>query len=189
VNVLEKKMLIRKQIKEQLDQLEIDQYIEQSKKIAAYLCNSIYWKQSQVIAITIPRDTEVDTYEIIKKGWEQKKKIAVPRADFHTRKMTFYELTSFEQLKEGSFRLKEPDPDLCPVLPNYEMDLVIVPGLAFDKNGYRLGYGGGFYDRFLPTIKATTIALAFYCQLIPEVPSDKHDRKVNHIISPDGFYL
>ncbi|WP_227934981.1 5-formyltetrahydrofolate cyclo-ligase [Alkalihalobacillus deserti] len=185
---MEKKLSIRKHVTEVLGRLTEEQYIEESKQIAQHLFDSPYWNGAQVIALTIPRDQEVDTYEIIKKGWKENKKIAVPRADFKTKKMTFYELTSFDQLEQSAFRMKEPKETLCRIISKGEMELVIVPGVAFDKRGYRLGYGGGFYDRFLPHIKAPTIALAFSCQLVKEVPVDIHDWKIDHIISPTGFY-
>ncbi|MFC0558100.1 5-formyltetrahydrofolate cyclo-ligase [Halalkalibacter alkalisediminis] len=182
------KQSIRKQVVEKLKHLTNEQYIKQSAQIAQHLFDSRCWKKAQLIAITIPRDQEVDTYEIIKMGWKQNKIIAVPRADFKTKTMTFYELTSFDKLEESAFRVKEPKESLCRTISKEEIGLVIVPGVAFDKRGYRLGYGGGFYDRFLPQIKVPTIALAFTCQLVKEVPIDIHDWKIDHIISPMGFY-
>lgn len=185
--VLEKKQIIRKQVIEKLSHLPKEQYIEESKQIGQHLFNSRYWKEAKVIAVTIPRDQEVDTYEIIKRAWEQNKTIAVPRADFQTKTMIFYELTHFSQLEQSVFRMKEPKEDICPIVSIREMELVIVPGVAFDERGYRLGYGGGFYDRFLPCVEAPTIALAFSCQVVKEVPIDIHDWKIDHIISPTGF--
>ena len=173
---------------EKLKHLTREQYLKESAQIAQQLFVSPYWVKAELVAITIPRDQEVDTYEIIKEGWKQNKRIAVPRADFKTKTMTFYEITSFDQLEESAFRIKEPILSLCQEVSKDEMDLIIVPGVAFDARGNRLGYGGGFYDRFLPDVQVPTIALAFSCQLVREIPTDKHDWKIDQIISPEGFY-
>ncbi|ARK29383.1 5-formyltetrahydrofolate cyclo-ligase [Halalkalibacter krulwichiae] len=179
---------IRKQILDNLNNLTSEQLFNNSKNIQHHLVHSSYWKEASIIGLTISRDKEVHTYEIIEEGWRQNKKIAVPRANFKTKEMTFFEITSFEQLEESTFGLKEPLPYLCPVMKPESIDLMIVPGVAFDKEGYRLGYGGGFYDRYLPKVQASMIALAYECQLIERVPLEQHDKKVDRIISEKGFY-
>ncbi len=130
----------------------------------------------------------MDTFPLIRQAWEQGKRVTVPCADFIEKKMTFHQINDFTNLEERAFGLKEPDPKKSPLVPVKELDLIIVPGLAFDQEGARLGFGGGFYDRFLPKVRAKTIALAFSCQLVSVVPTEEHDQKVDHIISPEGFY-
>ena len=186
---MEKKTCIRTKVLDRLNYLTNEQYIEASKTIEIQLINSSYWKDAKVIAITVSKKTEVDTYGIIQKGWDQKKTMVVPRADFKTKKMTFYKLTSFSQLEEQRYGLMEPKQTLCQKISNHDIHLVVVPGVAFDINGNRLGYGGGFYDRFLATSHAKTIALAFDCQIINEVPMESHDKKLDQIISENGFLL
>ncbi|MFC0473525.1 5-formyltetrahydrofolate cyclo-ligase [Halalkalibacter kiskunsagensis] len=185
---MEKKQIIRKKVNRALEMLSEKSYTKWSFEIALHLISSTYWKKANVIAFTISRGREVDTYYLIRKAWEEGKRVVVPRANFKTRLMTFYEITRFDHLEERPYSLKEPMVKYCSSVNHAEIDLVIVPGLAFDKNGYRLGFGGGFYDRFLPTVDAITISLAFPCQIVQELPIEKHDRKVDHIISPSGFY-
>lgn len=181
------KHYIRNQVKEALESLTDEQYIQASQQIAEHLIASSDWKASDVVALTISRGREVNTVQIIQLAWEQGKRVAVPRADFIEKTMTFYEIKNFAELEEGDYGLREPVPDVCPVVSFDELDLIIVPGLAFDKDGGRLGFGGGFYDRFLPKVRVKTIALAFSCQLVPLVPTEEHDQKVDDIISPTGF--
>lgn len=182
------KDLIRSQVKEALEALTAEVYTQASQQIADHLIGSPYWREAGVIALTISRELEVDTYGIIRQAWAQGKRVAIPRADFSKKTLTFYEINHFAQLEKRAFGLKEPIPEKCPIVPVNEMDLVVVPGLAFDRFGGRLGYGGGFYDRFLPNVRAKTVALAFPCQLLPAVPTEEHDRKVDYIIEPRGFF-
>ncbi|MDT8861731.1 5-formyltetrahydrofolate cyclo-ligase [Alkalihalobacillus sp. MEB130] len=185
---METKKEVRKKVSQLLEDISSNQWREWSKKIANHLIASSYWQEAEAIALTISRGKEVDTYFLIENAWAQGKTVVVPRANFNTREMTFYELTSFDQLEEGPYELKEPDPRKCSLIQQREIDLIIVPGLAFDKKGARLGFGGGFYDRFLACAQATTIALAFPCQMISTIPIESHDCKVDYVVTPEGFY-
>ncbi|NEU30736.1 5-formyltetrahydrofolate cyclo-ligase [bacterium LRH843] len=182
------KKIIREKIKDALAHLSDKDYVQLSKQTAEQLFRSSEWRQATVIALTISREREVDTYQIIQRAWDEGKRVAVPRTDFTNKSMTFHEIQQFQDLERKAFHLKEPIAEKCPVVRGSEFDLVIVPGLAFSKSGARLGFGGGFYDRFLPSIDTKTVALAFPCQMIHHVPVEEHDRKIDHIIGPEGFY-
>ncbi|WP_332691050.1 5-formyltetrahydrofolate cyclo-ligase [Halalkalibacter lacteus] len=184
---MEKKAAIRHQVNQALEALTEKTHAKWSFEIAMHLISSTYWKKAKMIAFTISRGREVDTYYLIRKAWEEGKRVVVPRANFKTKCMTFYEITRFDHLEDRPYCLKEPMVEFCQPINHDEIDLVIVPGLAFDKNGYRLGFGGGFYDRFLPTVDAITLSLAFPCQIVQTLPVEKHDQKIDHIISPFGF--
>lgn len=89
-----------------------------------------------------------------------------------------------EELLPGAWGIPAPNPDLPDVSPE-QIDLLIVPGVAFTPDGKRLGYGGGYYDRFLPQcIRATLVALAFPEQLLPELPAESHDCPIPHLLLP-----
>ena len=183
---MEKKELLRNNIKTLLASISDIEYQRLSEEIANQLFHSSLWKESKTIALTISRQREVDTYRIIERAWEEGKRVAVPRTQFQDRKMTFHKLTTFSNLEKRSIGLMEPIVD-CPIIETYEFDLVVVPGLAFDHNGNRLGFGGGFYDRFLPTVSVPTLALAFECQIVDLIPVEEHDRPIDHIVLPSGF--
>ncbi|KHF41833.1 5-formyltetrahydrofolate cyclo-ligase [Halalkalibacter okhensis] len=178
---------IRDEVSGKLESMSDEEWRGWSKEIAKHLISSSLWKRAEVLALTISRGKEVDTYFLIETAWKQGKKVVVPRTNFKNREMAFYELTSFDQLEDGPYNLKEPNLRRCSAIDPKKIELVIVPGLAFDKNGSRLGFGGGFYDRFLPQTKAQRIALAFPCQIVPLVPTEPHDCLIDHIINPDGF--
>ncbi len=93
----------------------------------------------------------------------------------------FHKVQSLSELKLGTFQILEPPQSSAIVHP----DLLFVPGVAFDEKGHRLGYGGGFYDRFISGVKppAATVALAYDLQVIAELPHEKHDKKVSAILT------
>ena len=93
--------------------------------------------------------------------------------------MDFFEVKSLEELEPGYFNIPEP-PETTPAPKG---DLIIVPGVAFSKKGERLGYGGGFYDRFLEHHKVYTIGVAYDFQIMNSLPTEEHDRKLNEIIT------
>ena len=132
---------------------------------------------------TISKTPEVDTFQIIRKAWEQGKRIAVPKCEPKSRALEFRELKRFSQLETVYFGLYEPIVSETKSVDHEEIDLVVVPGLAYSKNGYRLGFGGGYYDRFLANYQGNTLSLAFQKQLVAELPVENHDLAVEKIIT------
>ena len=97
--------------------------------------------------------------------------------------------TDFDSLVEGEYGILTPDLEKGEIIPPDELDLIIVPGIAFDTRGERLGKGGGFYDAYLArATKAKRIALAFSCQLVAKIPMEAHDVLVHKIITEQGIY-
>nr|WP_285874362.1 5-formyltetrahydrofolate cyclo-ligase [Halalkalibacter oceani] len=186
-SVVNQKSLIRAKTKEALEAMSDQDYIDDSQQIAKQLVSSAFWQASHTVAITISRHREVDTYQIIDQAWKEKKRVAVPRTDLKEKSMQFYELSSFTQLEKRYSDLMEPLPEVCTPVAEDQLDLIIVPGLAFDGSGSRLGFGGGFYDRLLARVEKKSVALAFSCQLYPGLPTEAHDQPVDHVITVDGF--
>ncbi|WP_026692894.1 5-formyltetrahydrofolate cyclo-ligase [Peribacillus kribbensis] len=155
-----------------------------SKEIAGRLYEEEDWQKAECIGITLSNYPEADTYQIIEKAWECGKKVAVPKCLPVQRGMDFRMITDFDHLETVYYGLKEPIVSKTDgVLPG-EMDLLFVPGLAFTKAGFRLGYGGGYYDRFLKNYTGTTAVLAFDEQILDELPVESHDQPVSLIITP-----
>lgn len=98
------------------------------------------------------------------------------------RGLASYAIGSVDDLVEGERGLREPDPARCAAVDG-GFDLILVPGLAFDRRGGRVGYGAGFYDRFLATTAATKVALAYSLQLFDAVPVEPHDHAVDRILT------
>jgi 5-formyltetrahydrofolate cyclo-ligase len=112
----------------------------------------------------------------------QEKIFALPRICKKTNKIHLHQITDLNELQIGKFNIKEP----CThhkVIPQKDVDLIITPGIAFDKKGHRIGYGKGYFDRLFKTSNAYKIALAYDFQIIENVPAEKHDKKVDMIIT------
>jgi 5-formyltetrahydrofolate cyclo-ligase len=179
---MEKKDLRQKQ-KALLTSFERHIYEHKSFLIASRLYGSEEWKTSGTIAVTVSNFPEVDTWQIIRKGWEEGKRIVVPKCRPKEKQLDFYYLDSFAGLEKVFYGLLEPCPERNNLADPMAIDLVIVPGLAFMSTGYRLGFGGGYYDRFLESFQGRTVSLAFQEQLVEEVPVEHFDVPVEKIIS------
>jgi 5-formyltetrahydrofolate cyclo-ligase len=107
--------------------------------------------------------------------------VAVPS----TREMLWSELKSLDELETSTFDILEPREDsIRPVQPG-DTDVAIVPGIAFDRTCHRIGYGGGYYDRFLARFRGNKIALAYEVQLYDSIPAEPHDLSVDIIVTED----
>ncbi|MDF2473284.1 MAG: 5-formyltetrahydrofolate cyclo-ligase family protein [Anaerocolumna sp.] len=127
---------------------------------------------------------EVLTAEIINSGIANSKKVAVPK--IVDNEMKFYYIESFADLQPGILGIPEPVSGIEAIPDKKNNNLVIVPGLAFDWNKNRVGYGKGYYDRFFEKYKSVpmkTIALSYDFQVFEQIPQDEHDKKVDQIIT------
>jgi 5-formyltetrahydrofolate cyclo-ligase len=128
---------------------------------------------------------EVDTLAMIEKACFLGKRVALPIVEQNQRNLIPTLISSMEDVRRGTYGIAEPrlDPDKALVVK--DLDAVIVPGLAFDKLGARLGRGAGYYDRFLSTLPkiVTTVGLAFDFQLTESLPTEAHDVRLAHIIT------
>ena len=142
--------------------------------------------------------SEVSTYGIIDRFLKMGVKVAVPRVE--EEEIRFYHISSCDDLADGYMGIPEPKTTCRPWekktagltsgSPVSHIDtLVLVPGSVFDRQGNRIGYGGGFYDRFLTDHQGMySIGLAYECQIADEIPADEWDRKVDMVITPEHTY-
>lgn len=177
---------LRKEIKAKRESMDKDTKITYDEGIKKALLESDVYKNSKAIFIYVSMDSEINTIEIIKEVLSSGKRVAVPKVipvSLKRRYMKALKINSMLQLNEsGAFGILEPSIECEDI--SEEIDLVIVPGLAFDLEGNRLGYGGGYYDRFLskyPNNKK--IALCYDFQIFKEIPHEFFDEKVDLIIS------
>ncbi|WP_040208011.1 5-formyltetrahydrofolate cyclo-ligase [Neobacillus jeddahensis] len=179
------KQSVRKQVQEELAKLNKPRYEDYSYKIANRLYKDEDWIQANVIAITVSRMPEVDTYQIIRKAWEQGKQVVVPKCLPKGKQLVFRTIKSFSQLESVYYGLFEPIEQITTKVEVDRIDLIIVPGLAYTSDGYRIGFGGGYYDRLLSHFSGNTLSLAFNEQIIPHFPIEDHDIPVLKIITTD----
>ncbi|GIN19994.1 5-formyltetrahydrofolate cyclo-ligase [Siminovitchia fordii] len=183
------KKSMRKTMNSKLHALDRMTYEQFSFMIGSLLIETDEWKSSSTIGLTVSRFPEVDTWQLIRKGWEQGKRIVVPRCIPATKGMSFRNISEFTQLENSFFGLFEPIESQTEELPKNEIDLLIVPGLVYSKDGYRIGFGGGYYDRFLEVFQGQIVSLAFSMQLTETVPVEEHDRPVDKIVTEKGLLV
>ena len=124
---------------------------------------------------------EIDPQALIEQAWLRGKTVCLPRVVQEPHGLALHVFSAGDTLAESGFVVREPLAS-APVVAPGDVDLVLVPGLAFDGRGERLGFGQGYYDRLLPTLtRATRIGLAYELSLLPEVPSAAHDVPVHYI--------
>ena len=178
-----KKNFIRNEMKERLSKLSKPYYEHYSYKIANNLYNHEDWQQAKVIGITVSKEPEVDTYQIIRKAWESGKEVVIPKCHPKEKVLSFHKITKFSQLESVFYGLFEPIIEHTIEVKPENIDLLIVPGLAYTNEGFRLGFGGGYYDRYLPGYNGKTMALAFHFQVISQFTIEEHDIPVSKIIT------
>ena len=145
------------------------------------------FKKAGVIHIFIAKPDEPDTRQIIENCWSSGKRVAVPLVLPNTFNLIHSEIKSFDRLIYGMYGIQEPSPESRIIMTPDMFDLVIVPGVAFDRKGGRIGHGKGYYDRFLKLTTAFRLALAFDCQLLEKIPTELHDVTMNAILSESGI--
>ncbi|ARC31533.1 MULTISPECIES: 5-formyltetrahydrofolate cyclo-ligase [Bacillus] len=182
----EEKIRLRKQIIEHMNSLSEEQYATLSEQIAVSLYAQKEWVEAETIGITLSMENEVNTYPIIEKAWEEGKKVVVPKCNTGTRTMSFRQISNFDQLETVYMHLREPIPSLTEEVNADEINLQIVPGVAYTERGERIGYGGGYYDRYLVRYKGKTLSLAYDFQMVKQIPVEPFDKNVEKIITEKG---
>lgn len=126
---------------------------------------------------------EIDPRAAVERAWALGKTVALPRTLSETRALSLHAYHPGDALLEGGFVIQEPLPS-APQVDDQSVDLVLVPGLAFDARGHRLGFGQGFYDRVLPRLtRAVRVGLCYELSLLVEVPNAPHDAPVDFVIT------
>ena len=175
----------RKKAKEILMSLSIEKRNYQEELILDYLKNLPEWTEAKIIALTKSMPIEFSLEKVVKLARKMNKKIVVPVTLPH-RQMKFAFWDENTQFQKNSFRVKEP---IQPIwVDEKQIDLVIVPGLAYSKKGERLGFGGGYYDRFLERDSFSTISLAYQEQVYEEAfwNVEVFDQSVQMLITKEG---
>lgn len=174
---------LRERIIKKRDSISKDDLNKYDEDILKKVIESKYYKDAKCIFIFVSYKSEVHTHEIIKKALKDNKKVCIPKIISLREGMEAVEIKSFSELKPGKKGILEPV-DFSKKIDPKEIDVVFTPGLAFDDKGGRLGYGGGFYDKFFKRLRKDTqkIGLAYSFQKIDFVPMCEWDVRINDII-------
>jgi 5-formyltetrahydrofolate cyclo-ligase len=154
--------------------------------ITRTVCSLPEINNARTICIYLAKDEEVETRTIVPTLITGNKVLVVPRVTDGD--IVLYTISSLDEVACGSFGVYEPTPRGPHVAPD-TVDLFIVPGLAFDRTGNRLGWGRGYYDRLLKHVTVPKIGLAFSCQIVPHIPRDSYDILMTAIVTEKELIL
>jgi 5-formyltetrahydrofolate cyclo-ligase len=197
IDAMNSKKKTKKEWRQIISKLKSDlpkeQWQKKSNDIHKLLLSEPLWCNAEHIALYLSVEKEVDTLAIIQQGWDLGKHIYLPKCHPEAKQLVFYRIESLDQLEVVYYGIPEPIPAHCEKLRLEELELIIVPGLAFDQRGYRIGYGGGYYDRFLShlTTEVDTLSLAFSFQVLKRqelLPNDSFDIPVDSIMTEQGTF-
>lgn len=186
---METKDKLRKKILSKRNALSLEDVKKNSLVIREKLTSTEIYKQSKVVFIYMDFKNEVMTLDLIEGMLSEKKRVVIPYTDTYNTVLIPSEITGLTDLKLNPFGYYEPK-SICPVNID-EIDLVIVPGVVFDKTLNRVGFGKGYYDRILSKLKpaAKKIAIAHDFQVLNSIPTEDHDIKMDMLITEADTYL
>ncbi|MBI5789742.1 MAG: 5-formyltetrahydrofolate cyclo-ligase [Candidatus Schekmanbacteria bacterium] len=183
------KSILRKQIKQLRKQLTWQEVAEKSLAVQNLLFSLPEFKQSRSVMFYASYQKEVRTHEAIKKTLAEQKQVILPLIDQKTAGLKLIPISNYpDDVEPGLFGIPQPI-NKGQAISLDLVELIILPGVAFDYEGNRLGYGGGFYDKLLANQKKPTIALAFELQIIAEVPRQSHDIQVDKIVTEERVII
>lgn len=156
-------------------------------KICKHLIEADIFKNADTILFYAALDDEINIDECIDFALLQGKKAALPVCLDNNGSMKFYYIHSLNDIKTGHFGVREPDTDICREVTDYNNSVCIVPAIAYDGKGYRLGYGKGYYDRFLENFPFISVGLCYNELIMNALPIGEHDIPVDYIITQNGL--
>lgn len=181
---METKKHIRQEIFARRKAASDEKILEDSRRIFKSLRSLPEYRKARWVYAYVDCRHEVMTREFIETAWKDGKEVAVPKVE--GKDMVFYSIRDFSELEEGYYGIQEPATGRK---AEAEDALMIVPGVAFDKNRHRIGYGGGFYDRYLSVHRDhTTAAVAFEFQLLDHLPCEPTDILPEILVTEKQIY-
>jgi 5-formyltetrahydrofolate cyclo-ligase len=175
---------LRAEIRAKLENLSPQKRKSDSEKIRAKLEEQSFFQSAASVLFFAPLPNEVDVWPLLEKSLAAGKIVALPRFDPASQSYITCRVGSLrDEIISGQFSIREPHKN-CLEIPPLEIDLVLVPGIAFDLRGCRLGRGKGFYDRLLAEIRGVKCGVAFDEQLVEKIPIEPHDVRMDFILTP-----
>ena len=186
--IREKKQEVRDEIANKIAALKPDMVARKTKAIEDRLFEFANFLESRIALLYTSAANEVGTMDIIKRSFVYSKIIVLPAFDPETYQMTLMKIDDPDKDLVGGARGNlEPNPERCKVVPIDCLDIAIIPGIALDEKGGRIGSGQGYYDRLIPNLPITTrkVGLVFEDQIVPLVPQESHDKHVDIIVTEE----
>lgn len=186
--MMSEKDALRRRFKEWREQLSPPEHTA----LSAALCQQVellpaFQEPTWLLGFS-PLAGEPDIRPLLQAALLNGRRVALPRCVRDTRELRFYEITSWDELTSGSYGIAEPPENPARLWQPTADALCIVPALSYDRQGYRLGYGGGYYDRFLPAFSGITLGLCPQACLQAELPRDAYDQPISVVVTEHELY-
>lgn len=183
INVKEEKRRLRARCKKLRESCPPEVKARLDKALTEKVLGLEEYKACETLFIFVSSPIECDTRQIIADALQRGKRVAVPRCADRSGKMDFYYIRSFDDLSRGTFGLEEPDPQTCERVTDLSSGFCIVPGLCFDLEGYRVGFGKGYYDRFLDEFGGVTAGICYTKFTEKQLPRGTFDRHTDILVT------
>lgn len=153
--------------------------------------NLVSFRYAEYVLLYAATDNEIDIRTVAEEALARGKKIAYPRCDKETHTMQYHIVTSIDELYPDAYGIAEPPPENPIYDPARDLGSAVcfVPGLVYDKAGFRLGYGKGFYDRYLAAFSGCTIGVVYSDYILPVVPRGRYDVSVDILLTEKGVKM
>ena len=143
-----------------------------------------FYKEANTLLCFVSTAIEVDTYGLLQHALDANKTVAVPKCLDKEGHMAFYIIKSFADLKQDTFGLMEPDTEKCAPVSDFDNAVCILPGFAFDTEGFRIGFGKGYYDRFLQRFEGMKVGICYPPCMTNDLPHGRFDVPADYIVTP-----
>ena len=180
------KKVLRKELIKKRNELTTDEVATLSEAIINNLFKLIDFEKMKSIMLYYPIQNEVSTEKLIEFCNDKKKKVVLPKVIKEKREIIPCKIADTDHLKLGEYNIMEPFE--YEIIDKNEIDVVIVPGVGFSKKGYRLGYGAGYYDKFLMDYKGLKVGICYSLQLVEDVYEEEHDIKMDYIVTDSEIF-
>jgi 5-formyltetrahydrofolate cyclo-ligase len=180
------KQALRDQMRKALKGITAEHRVAASARARLLLETQALWHGAQAVLFFAPMPEELDVWPLLSPALVAGKRVALPRFVAATRSYEARWILTEKDVQAGHFGIREPR-TYCARVASGELDLILVPGVAFDLAGHRLGRGKGYYDRLLGEMCSTTCGVAYEEQIVAEVPVGPHDVRLNCILTPSLF--
>lgn len=183
----EQKVMLRRELRARLRTLDAAELVHAGEGLRERLVQQPEWLRAGAVMLFASMPEEPDLWPLAERALAEGRRLVFPRYDRAAGVYGAAEVRDLAQdVQVGSFGIREPGPT-CPAWSLNQLDLVLVPGLGFDREGHRLGRGRGFYDRMLSSRRGTACGVAMDWQILPAIPVEPHDQHVDCIVTPSRW--
>ncbi len=185
----EEKKKLREELLQLRNEISKDDREKAESAVASKLLSLASFRFAETVLLYYPIKGEINVLPVAEAAIKAGKQVAFPLCDTESSTMTYHIVSDLKELKKGSYGIPEPSSELPVYTPSKDKnDLIIIPAVCFDRQGYRIGYGKGYYDRYLNSFGGTAVGVTFHKLLRPSVPRGRFDKHVSLIVTEKGAF-